>query len=104
MEQQRTFLAELAAIGCVSAGGIGSYSAGESRALLCSAAFAGTFVLARHRAAAGPAPFQLVLVLLLVVFSFVLHIVYLPAGLCCFFTLMLCKNEVLLPPRNVKTD
>ena len=56
-------------------------------------------------------PYQLVLLLALVVLSFALHVIFLPAGLCCFFVLMLCKNEVLLPPapqarakRATKTD
>ena len=94
-----TALSEVAAVACVAAGAFGSYTKGEFSPFLASAAFSLGFVLARHRVANGkPAQMQLLLILSLVCVSFLLHLLYLPAGLCCFFTLMLCKNELLLPP------
>ena len=96
-------LSDVAAVGCVAAGAFGSYSEGSVYPILAAAAFALAFVFARYRVIDGKQPsYQLPLVLMLVVLSFALHIAYLPAGLCCFFTLMLCKNELLLPP--VKQD
>ena len=47
---------------------------------------------------------QLVLVLALVALSFALHILYLPAGICCFFSLMFTKNDLLLPPTREKRE
>merc|ERR1711957_441036 len=41
-------------------------------------------------------PLQLVLLFAMVGLSFALHLVYLPAGLCCFFSLMIAKNDVLM--------
>ena len=88
-------------------------------------------------AAPAPPSYQLLLVLLMVVLSFGLHLQYLPAGVwcappslppasptcalspshtstcvdtrrSCFFALMLCKNELLMPPpqatRSEKRD
>ena len=77
----------------------GSYQSGSAVPLAVGTAFSGVFALARSRIQAGrPAPpYQGLLVLALVVLSFALHIVYLPAGLCCFAALLLCKNELLLP-------
>uniref|UniRef100_A0A7S4BMP0 Uncharacterized protein n=1 Tax=Chrysotila carterae TaxID=13221 RepID=A0A7S4BMP0_CHRCT len=44
-------------------------------------------------------PLQISLILAMIACSFVLHLSYLPAGVCCFFALMLCGNEQLLPRR-----
>ena len=94
-----TALSEVAAVACVCAGAFGSYAESNMRPVLIAAAFSGCFVFARTRVADGqPARLQLLLILSLVVLSFVLHLLYLPAGICCFFALMLCKNELLLPP------
>mmetsp|Transcript_27996 Transcript_27996/g.66634 ORF Transcript_27996/g.66634 Transcript_27996/m.66634 type:complete len:108 (-) Transcript_27996:97-420(-) len=41
-------------------------------------------------------PLQLVLMFAMVGLSFALHMVFLPAGLCCFFSLMIAKNDVLM--------
>ena len=61
-------------------------------------AFAVLFSWTLYRAASPEPPrLQVVLALVLVCLSFALHMVYLPAGICCFFCLMLCKNELLLP-------
>ena len=93
-----TALSEVAAVGCVALGAYGSWTGGRVLPLVASAAFSLLFVLARQRAADGKsARLQLPLVLALVCLSFTLHLVFLPAGLCCFFALMLCKNELLLP-------
>ena len=68
---------------------------------LLSIAFASAFALAQHRAAGPQRPMlQLPLVLSLVALSFALHIAFLPAGICCFFCLMFCKNEMLLPSKQ----
>ena len=94
-----TALAELAAVSCFVAGAYGSYTKSDPYPLLAATAFAGGFIFARYRVAGGKAaPLQLLLLLALVCTSFVLHLLYLPAGICCFFTLMLCENELLLPP------
>lgn len=94
-----TALAEGAAGMCVLAGMYGTYTQGDPLPLLASVAFAGAFVFARHRVSGGKtAPLQVLLLVALVCISFGLHLLYLPAGICCFFTLMLCKNELLLPP------
>ena len=71
---------------------------------LVGAAFALCFLLALNRAPAYlDMPWlQLPLVLSMVGLSFALHLLYLPAGLCCFVGLMMCKNELLLPPSKNK--
>lgn len=93
-------LSELASLCCVLAGAYGSYAESDVKPVAVAVAFTGTFVWARSRVINGKAaPMQLLLVLALVALSFGLHLLYLPAGLCCFFTLMLCKNELLLPPK-----
>jgi len=46
---------------------------------------------------------QGLLVLVLVMLSFALHLLFLPAGICCFFAMICVKNELLLPtPRRTK--
>ena len=97
-----TALSDLAAVGCLAAGGFGSFQSFDYKPFALSALFALTFIFARYRASDGQQmpPYQLGVVLMLVVVSFALHLVYLPAGLFCFFTLMLCKNELLLPPKR----
>ena len=44
---------------------------------------------------------QALLVLLLVMLSFALHLIFLPAGICCFFAMICVKNELrAAPSRN----
>ena len=99
-----TTLADISAVASVVLAAYGSFVAGEAKPIVLAAMFCAAFAFARHRAVAGPARFQLVLVLLLVVFSFGLHLTYLPSGLCCAFALMLCKNDLLLPPSGMKAE
>ena len=74
---------------------------------LLAIAFVAVFAYAMQRVAAAPQKpprLQLVLVLALVAFSFALHLKYLPSGIGCFFTLMLTKNELLLPTPRAKRE
>ena len=84
-----------------AAGGVyGSYQTGTAAPAGFAFSFVAAFAYALHRVkASAPAPpkHQIMLVLAMICFSFGLHTVYLPAGICCFFTLMLCKNELLMP-------
>jgi hypothetical protein len=86
---------------CAAAGGLyGSYQTGSAAPAGFALSFVSVFALAIHRVkASAPAPpkHQIVLVLAMICLSFGLHTVFLPAGLCCFFTLMLGKNELLMP-------
>ena len=91
-------LSYAAAGGAAVLGLYGSYANGSVRPALIAAAFAALFAWALYRAASPEPPrLQVLLALGLVCLSFALHMVYLPAGICCFFCLMLCKNELLLP-------
>lgn len=92
-------VATLSAGATAAVGMYGSFHTWTVGPILGGLAFAGVFSFARSRAAGGgSSPLQVLLVLLLVAISFALHMIYLPAGLCCFVALLLCKNEVLLPP------
>jgi apolipoprotein N-acyltransferase len=69
----------------------------DLRPVAAGAAFATCFFLALRGV---PWYFaQLALVLLLVALSLALHLLCLPAGLCCFVALMACRNDALLPAR-----
>lgn len=78
------------------------------RPVAAGASFGICFVLALHGVnTQGSYLRQLVLVLLLVGLSLVLHLLCLPAGLCCFVALMTCRNDALLPtppPRRPPVD
>ena len=94
---------------CAGLGGLyGSYDTKSSSPAVLALAFVCVFALALHRVrslAPAQPPYQIVLILLMICLSFGLHTTYLPAGICCFFTLMLCKNEVLMPrPTQVKRE
>ena len=105
--QGASTLASYASIGTAAAGCYGGSFAGSTVwPALLGVLFASCFHFALHRAAAqsGPKWTQLLLVLTLVVISFVLHLTYLPAGLFCFFALILCKNQYLLPPPRQKRE
>lgn len=97
-----TLLSELAALASVALGAYGSYNTNDYKALAAAVYFSAGFIWARARVASGQPSqaLQLLLMLTLVAASFALHLLYLPAGICCFFTLMLCKNELLLPPNK----
>jgi len=92
-------IASAFAVAVCVAGAYGGLVNATPAPLLLGLAFCGSFLWALRRAASGPAPFQILFVLLLVALSFALHFAYLPAGICCFFTLMVCKSELLLPRR-----
>ena len=102
MDGVRTSISGFSAIACVSMGAYGSYTNSSVAPFLVAALFSGLYFYARRRVSQGDATSmtQLILIFSLIASSFVLHLVYTPAGLCCFFTLMLCKNEVLMPPRR----
>ena len=93
-------LASAAAL-CAAAGGLyGSYQTESAAPAGFALSFVVVFMYALHRVqASSPAlpKNQILLVLAMICLSFGLHTVYLPAGICCFFTLMLCKNELLMP-------
>jgi len=89
----------------VGAGCYGSFVQRSILPVLLAVGFTTCFVYALIRAAAPQPPrMQLPFVLWLVALSFALHMVYLPAGLCCFFCLMLCKNDFLLPAQRPHAD
>merc|ERR1740130_1769998 len=55
-----------------------------------------------NRMCAASTCIQGLLVLTLVMLSFALHLLFLPAGICCFFAMISCKNElcVCLTPKR----
>ena len=76
--------------------------AGQPLLLAVGAGFSSCFFLAcrlagRERRAGWV---QIGLVILLVSFSFASHLLYLPAGICCLASLMICRNDLLLPRRS----
>ena len=90
-------LSEIAMVGCVGLGAYGTYTEASVWPLSLATIFTLSFYQAKQRVKMGSRRMQLPFVLVLVIMSFALHMVYLPAGLCCFFALMLCKNEILFP-------
>ena len=100
-----TSLSLYAALASAALGVYGSYADGTLRAGAVGIAFACLFFFTQRRAshATSMPLLQIVLVLGLVGLSFILHLAYLPAGICCFFALMLCKNELLMPPAPPST-
>ena len=80
------------------AGTYGTYTLRSAWPLLGSLAFSTVFALSATLTLSSLQ--QSCLVAAMVATSFALHIVYLPVGLCCFFALMLCKNELLLSARQ----
>ena len=96
-------LANMAAAMTVALGVYGSVSAQHINPALISITFTATFYFALWRAqSAGQIRMQLAFALLLICISFAVHLIFLPAGIGCFFTLMLCKNELLLPQKQVQ--
>jgi hypothetical protein len=77
----------------------GSFATGTAPPAACGLLFCAVFNLALYRVHESESPprYQVLLILSLLVISFMLHMVYLPAGLCCFIALVLCQNELLLP-------
>jgi hypothetical protein len=70
----------------------------DGRPAAAGAAFGTCFLLAlRGMDSQSSYLRQLALVMLLVALSLVLHLLCLPAGLCCFAALMTCRNDALLP-------
>ncbi|KAG8468921.1 hypothetical protein KFE25_007439 [Diacronema lutheri] len=62
-------------------------------------AFTAMYIWAVRRKAEREQPTgQVFLVLAMIVTSLVLHLLYLPAGLCCFVTLMVAQNELIYKP------
>ena len=109
-DQAQFSLASATAL-CAAGGGLyGSYQTKSIAPAGFALSFVAVFAYALHRVKAStPAPpkNQMVLVLAMICLSFGLHTVYLPAGICCFFTLMLCKNELIMPraaPPQVKRE
>ena len=95
-------LADMSAAGAalIGAYGVGTYNAGgKPLPLAVGIAFFVMYNIALRHSAANPAArtTALALVMSLIVLSFVLHWVYLPAGVCCFFALMLQRSELLVP-------
>jgi len=93
-----TVLAKAFVLTAVVLSARGSYLAQSPLVVAAGASFGGVFLLAL-RGAAGRHPmfFQVGLVLLLVALSLVLHLLCLPAGICCFVALMTVKNSALVP-------
>lgn len=83
----------------VSVGSVYGYVFTEdahSALIPCGLAFTGLFVLASERKArhARP-PYQALLILVLIACSFCVHLLYLPAGIFCFFCLMAAQSDLL---------
>lgn len=94
-------LANVAAGLTVVLGLYGSVIQSDPKPALIATVFTVTFFYALRRAQSkGNPAFQLVFALVLICISFALHLVYLPAGIGCFFTLMLCKNDLLVPQKK----
>lgn len=65
----------------------------------CGMAFTAMFIWAAHRKARVERPKgQLFLVLAMICTSLVLHLLFLPSGLCCFVALMVAQNDLLFSP------
>ena len=78
----------------------GSFASRNPWSSIIGLAFVACYIYARHRVATRQptGKLQFLLILMTIGLSFALHMTYLPAGICCFFALMLCKNDLLLPP------
>ena len=83
----------------------GSFQTRTAWPALAGITFTFLFNLARERVrgAEKPPPYQALILLAMLIASFALHMLYLPAGLCCFVALLLCQNELLMPPKRVAT-
>jgi hypothetical protein len=98
-QEEMTALAHAAAGLTVVLALYGTVESKDPWPALIGIAFSTSYAYALRRVALSDQPprFQLLIALWLVGLSFALHLSYLPAGIGCFFTLMLCKTELLLP-------
>ena len=94
-----TTISGLGGNGACMFGIYGSYEKRSVWPAFAGIAFTFLFNFARDRVrdADRAPPYQGLIVLTMLITSFALHIVYLPAGLCCFVALLLCQNELLMP-------
>ncbi|KAJ1633463.1 hypothetical protein T492DRAFT_981314 [Pavlovales sp. CCMP2436] len=101
-----TFVAKAAA-SCVSLGAVYGYASQDADVrsvflIPVGFAFTAMFIWAVVRKANDPNPAgQVFLMMALIVTSLVLHLLYLPAGLCCFVALMVAQSELLYKPKAV---
>jgi hypothetical protein len=102
-----TFVSKGAAL-CVSLAAVYGYATlpADVRSIFlipCGAGFTAMFIYAAQRKALNDAPpGQIFLILAMICTSLVLHLLYLPSGLCCFFCLMVAQNELLYAPTLTK--
>ena len=97
-----TNIALIAGNGAGALGLYGSYLTGSLYPALAGSGFCFLFNFTRERVrgAQSQPPYQSLLLLSMLICSFTLHMVYLPAGLCCFVALLLCQNELLTAPNK----
>ena len=86
------------AFGVVAFGLYGAYAEGKLLILLTSLLFSSLFAVVVVKGRTNGTYTKALAAFGLLALSFALHLLYLPAGVCCFFVLMVCKNDILLPP------
>ena len=86
------------AFGVVAFGAYGAYTEGRLPILLVALLFSSLFAVVVVDGRDNSKVLKALAAIGLLGLSFALHLLYLPAGVCCFFVLMVCKNDILLPP------
>ena len=86
------------AFGVVAFGAYGAYTEGRLPILLVALLFSSLFAVVVVNGRENSKALKALAAIGLLGLSFALHLLYLPAGVCCFFVLMVCKNDILLPP------